>query len=165
MTAAEPELPPVILLTTSSTPWSVPSGWHVHDGFAVPDHPWDLTARQLICHGAIANKTDVVSAVTALSRGTGLAVSLALTGDLRFRLLEDLHQLGTITEPTSAEDGGLGPDHRLLLDALIEGDTVTGAARRLNMSRRTAGRRLLEIRAALGVDSTAEAIIWWSDRT
>lgn len=157
-------LPPVIVLSDLSSPWSVPSGWHLHHGFTLPDQPWNLAARRLICHGAIDVETTAVDAVTALTRGTGLAVSLAITGDLRFRLLEDLHQLGVVTEPDGVEDDGLDDDHRRLIGALVDGATVTDAARHLNMSRRTASRRLIEIRAAFGVESNAEAIIWWAER-
>lgn len=163
-------LPPVILLPDPSSAWPVPSGWHVRDGLALPGHPWDLADRRLIGHATITSDADAVSAVTALTRGVGLAVHLAIGGDLRFRLLEDLHQLGIVSEPSQPDGnerpGGdeLDDDHRSLIGALVDGVTVTDAARQLNMSRRTASRRLREIRAALGVDSTAEAIARWAQR-
>ena len=156
--------PPVIVLPDPASRWSVPTGWHVHHGFDLPDQPWDLSGRHLVCHGPITGETEAVAAVTALSRGTGLAVSLGVSGDLRFRLLEDLHQLGVVSQPDDADDDGLDDDHRRLIGALIDGATVTDAARQLNMSRRTASRRLLEIRTALGVDSTAEAITRWAEQ-
>lgn len=161
---SDSRLPPVIVLPEPSSPWSVPPGWHVHHGFALPAQPWDLGTRQLICHGPITGDAEVVAAVTALTRGTGLAVSLDIVGDLRFRLLEDLHQLGIVVQPDVTEEDGLDHDHRLLIGALVEGVTVTDAARHLNMSRRTASRRLIEIRAAFGVESNAEAITWWAER-
>lgn len=170
MTTTEPTLPPVILLPEPSSPWPVPTGWHAHDGFEVQDQPWDLSARRLICHGTITDEHEGAAAVTALSRGVGLAVSLAVADDLRFVLLEDLHQLGEVTDAGAAradQSGGqdrLGPEHRRLLEALVDGATVTEAAHTLHMSRRTAGRRLLEIRAGLGVDSTAEAISRWAEQ-
>lgn len=164
MIDAVPHPPPVILLPDLASRWSVPAGWHVHDGFSVPDQPWDLTTRHLICQGTITDETEAVAAVTALTRGVGLAVSLTVTGDLRFRLLEDLHQLASVTEAAPTEDDGLDDDHQRLIGLLVDGATVTEAARQLNMSRRTAGRRLIEIRAVLGVDSTAEAISWWVER-
>ena len=164
MIDSDSRLPPVIVLPTPSSPWPVPSGWHVHEGFTLPGQPWDLGARQLICHGPISGEAEAVAAVTALTRGTGLAVSFDIAGDLRFRLLEDLHQLGVVVQPDVAEEDGLDHDHRLLIGALVDGVTVTDAARQLNMSRRTANRRLIEIRAALGVESNAEAITWWAER-
>lgn len=75
-----PRQPPVIVLPDLSVPWSIPAGWHLHPGFVLPDQPWDLSSRQFICHGPIAGDADAVAAVTALTRGTGLAVSLTLTG-------------------------------------------------------------------------------------
>ena len=164
MNDSEPRLPPVIVLAEPSSPWSVPPGWHVHHGFTLPGQPWDLRARQLICHGPISDEANVVAAVTALTRGTGLAVSLDIAGDLRFRLLEDLHQLGVVTQPDVTDEHGLDDDHRLLIEALVVGASVTDAAHHLNMSRRTANRRLIEIRATLGVETNAEAIIWWAER-
>ena len=44
-----------------------------------------------------------------------------------------------------------------LLDLLVQGRTVTEAAAALGMSRRTANRRLAELRSELGVDTTIEA--------
>lgn len=165
MAIADPALPPVIVLPEPSSPWSVPSGWHVQEGFEVPHQPWDLTRRHLICHGSVADESDVTAAVTVLARGVGLAVHLAVVGDLRFRALEDLHQLGDFGAPATGGGDELDVEQRRLIAALVDGATVTDAARQLNMSRRTASRRLFEIRTALGVTSTAEAISRWAEQT
>jgi DNA-binding CsgD family transcriptional regulator len=50
-------------------------------------------------------------------------------------------------------------DAALLLSRLARGDSVSGAASSLGWSRRTATRRLAEARDALGVTSSAEAVI------
>lgn len=136
----------------------------MHEGFEVPSQPWDLAKRHLICHGSITDEGDVTAAVTALTRGIGLAVHLEVVGDLRFRVLEDLHQLGSLSPSVISGGAELDLEQRRLIAALVDGATVTDAARQLNMSRRTANRRLLEIRTALGVTSTAEAISRWAEQ-
>lgn len=53
----------------------------------------------------------------------------------------------------------LAPELRELLDVLLEGASLAEAAGRLHYSRRTINRRLADLRAALGVRSTAQALV------
>lgn len=156
--------PPVVLLPEdrSSTRRPDVPGWRARDGFDLPDAPWDLAPRRWLCVGSVSDATEAEAAIQALSRGVGLAIVLGLTGELRLRTLEDLHRLGDLAPGAGADQPVLDPDHRALLDALAQGMTVTGAARSLHVSRRTANRRLAEARELLGVTSTAEAISRWT---
>jgi DNA-binding NarL/FixJ family response regulator len=52
----------------------------------------------------------------------------------------------------------LDEDARAILRCLAEGQTLGQAASTLNLSRRTADRRLAEARRALGVERTVEAV-------
>jgi DNA-binding CsgD family transcriptional regulator len=52
----------------------------------------------------------------------------------------------------------LGLEHRRLLGLLASGTTVEEAARRLHLSRRTAQRRLADVRRRLGAPTTAAAV-------
>lgn len=162
-----PDTPrPPVLLDGAATD-SV-AGWHPQDGFDLPGTPWDLSDRRILCVGVVDTEDRAVAAVTALSRGAGLAISLAASGPTRLRLLEDLHRLGDVISPSGSSGSaevGLDDEQRGLMQALAEGATVTEAAHRMHMSRRTASRRLGEVRQALGVESTAEAVARWTDLT
>jgi DNA-binding NarL/FixJ family response regulator len=59
--------------------------------------------------------------------------------------------------PSSAR-GVLDPEQLRLLAVLGKGRTVAEAARELHLSRRTAQRRLADIRSRLGVPTTAAAV-------
>lgn len=142
----------------------VADGWTVRDGFDLPTTPWDLSRRRWVCRGEVADHDLAAAATSALARGVGLVIAVGLAGDDRRRFEEDLIRTGQLVlddDPTN----GLGPDHTALLDGLAEGLSVTAAAARAHVSRRTANRRLAEVRARLGVGSTAEAVTRWSGRS
>lgn len=158
---------PLVVLVPGPQPPTgsdVPPGRRARPGFGLPTSPWDLSARGWLCLGTIADADDAALAIEALSRGVDLVVSVVVEGDLRLRTLEDLHRLATVTGVSQPEDHGLDDVHRRLLDALAEGSTVTEAARGLHLSRRTANRRLAEVRDRLAVTSNAEAIAHWTAR-
>ena len=166
---ASPARPPVLLYNDDppATGHDLPVGWRVRRGFALPDTPWDLSARRWVCVGVIAAADDAEAAIAALSRGVGLAVGVRAGGDLCHRTLEDLYRLGdvVVTPASSPQPASfLDEEQRLLIEALARGETVTEAARGLHLSRRTANRRLAEIRTLLGVQSNAEAMASWSSR-
>lgn len=132
-------------------------GWRIADDLRAP--PLDL-ARTVI-RGVIDRPELAEAAVLVAAWGGGLLVAVdGLAEHARHRLLDDLHRIGPVdrsaavplaTDP--AENDGLR-----LLDLIAEGRSLGEAARELNMSRRTADRRLAAARAALGVGSTAAAI-------
>jgi DNA-binding NarL/FixJ family response regulator len=62
------------------------------------------------------------------------------------------------TDANSRFEGALDDGQRRLLELLGRGLSVSEAARRLHLSRRTAERRLAEARGALGAATNAEAV-------
>ena len=115
--------------------------------------------------GEIDCETVAGAAVEALARGVGLSIRITVEGRIRQRLLEDLHALGEVIPPgRPGQQLALDDDQRALIEALVSGTTLTQAASDLNWSRRTANRRMAEVRAALEADTTAEAITAWATR-
>lgn len=161
-----PSRPPVLVHPTPLVDPRIPHGWRSQVGFVLPEEPWDLSDRHLVAAGTIGSEADAEAALQALARGVGLIVSIGVDGDLRHRVLEDLHRLGEVhqVEPVEAGLIDLDDDEGRLLDALSSGATVAGAADALHISLRTTNRRLARIRTRLGVSSTAEAVIRWASQ-
>lgn len=76
------------------------------------------------------------------------------------QLCDDLRRIGELDHRVGAASSGpvLPPDERALLAALLSGATLGEAAQALHVSRRTADRRLASARAALGAQTTPEAL-------
>ena len=95
--------------------------------------------------------------------GVRLVVDLGLTGSERLVFLEDLARIGAV-------DHRIGPsvldrlteDERAVLRELAAGRSLGEVADTLNLSRRTADRRLAAARATLGSATTAEAVAAFS---
>ena len=101
-------------------------------------------------------------AVEALVRGVGVAIAITVVGRTRLALLEDLHEMGAVlndVEPLEL----LTPDQQQALRLLASGVSMADAATQLGWSRRTFSRRLAEVRTALGVTSTVEALALIAD--
>ncbi len=95
----------------------------------------------------------VSAAVTAgLGRRRGRVALLALLVPRPEVLLE--HRVSTVEQA-----GVLSGEQRELLRLVAAGLPLGEAARRLNLSRRTADRRLSAARRALGVGTTTEAVL------
>lgn len=160
---SDPVRPTVVLYQDRLPAHPVPTGWRGRAGFALPGSPWDLSDRRWMCTGSIDGSEDAGRAIEALTRGVGLAVTLRVQGDLRHRTLEDLHRLADVrtADLDAAHDdlaSVLDPDQLALLRALAAGRTVGAAASAIHLSRRTANRRLADLRLRLGVETNAEAI-------
>lgn len=140
-------------------------GWTVRQGFDLPTTPWDLARRRWVCIGEVTDQQGAEAAIGALARGVGLAIAIALTGDDRRRFEEDLARTGRLVVGEGDPTLGLSTEHTTLLDGLASGLSVTAAASRAYVSRRTANRRLAEVRSRLGVASTAEAVTHWVARS
>lgn len=140
----------------------VPPGWTGRQGFVLPEVPWDLSGRRWICFGEAADHDQASAAVAALARGVGVVLAISLTGDDRRRFEEDLARIGRLVDDDAGAGHELSGEHTALLDGLASGLSVTAAAARANLSRRTANRRLAEVRLHLGVNSNAEALTRWS---
>ena len=138
----------------------VPTGWKVHQGFEPASTPWLLADHRIICVGNIENEQDGAAALLALARGAVLLIHVNLNGHSGQRLIEDLCKVAK-AHPLREEGSELKEVHVALLDALAKGVTVSAAAVQLHLSRRTANRRLAEIRELLDVGTNAEAVSLW----
>lgn len=101
------------------------------------------------------------AALLAAARGAGAVAVAACEPRLLERFFEDLRRFGDVELPAEPACGPdpLGSEERRLLELLAEGLTVGEAAGELYISRRTADRRLAAARKALGVRTTAEALM------
>ena len=114
----------------------------------------------VVCAGTVADAASAAEALIAALGGAGLLVEARAERELVDRLVDDLRRLGRVEHRTREPDRAvLTHEERTLLGLLAEGVTVGDAARELNLSRRTADRRLATARAKLGVATTAEAIV------
>ncbi len=113
-----------------------------------------------VCSGVVADEPAAADAVLAVVAGAGLVVHATGSRDVVDRLLDDLRRLGPVDhrlgEPAR---GALTGEQRRLLDALAAGHTLGEAAQLVGLSRRSADRRLAEVRRSLGVATTAEAVV------
>jgi len=180
MPDSPPAKPPVLLVDSSTALAQLCAseslgGRRVQEGFALPSGPWRLDDQRLLCVGAARDAADASDVVAAVSRGVAVAVHIEAVGEVRRQLLEDLLEVGQVERRTTLELGDataggtdgqgidvLDPDEQDLLDALLAGRTITEAATQLNLSRRTATRRLARSRQRLGVTTTAEAMSRWA---
>jgi DNA-binding NarL/FixJ family response regulator len=128
-------------------------GWTVAGG--VP--PGMLVA----CVGDVRNSADAAEAVLAVVRGASVVVRAKADRDVIDRLCEDLRHLGPLEHRTGAEPKSpqLDEEGRAIVALLSQGLSLGEAAKRLHISRRTADRRLADVRSALGVRTTAEALV------
>lgn len=114
-----------------------------------------------ICTGTITAPENAAAALLAAVGGAGLVVSVVGADELTDRLCDDLRRIGSleVLTPSSRRRPMLTRTQRDLLELLAAGSTLRVAATELDLPRRTADRRLAQARAALGVGTTAEAII------
>lgn len=125
--------------------WDVRPDWEILDstnGIAPPRTVWVRTVR---------STEDALSALAAAVSGAGLIVTAR--GAMLERLIEDLQDL------CARRELRLSYEERRLLKFLAAGTSVSEAARKLYISRRTAERRLRAARLALGVRTTTEAVV------
>ena len=97
-------------------------------------------------------------ALVTAGHGTDLVVDLRLVGRERERFLDDLGRVASVEPTLGLAVEPLPEEHLALLRALGEGGVLSQIAHEMGMSRRTASRRLAEVRALLGVATTTEAV-------
>jgi len=123
-------------------------------GFRPPFRPNEIRT------GVVASAADAEAALLAALGGAGLILRATGGRDVIDRLVDDLRRLGPVDhrigEAATAES--LSPTARAILGLLAEGHSLREAATILDLSRRTADRRLAEGRRVLGVERTTEAI-------
>ncbi|MBI3748935.1 MAG: hypothetical protein HY262_08850 [Chloroflexi bacterium] len=102
--------------------------------------------------------------VLAVLRGDTVAAEPGTDPALVERIQGDLRRLGRDDAFSLEHPAELGPDAVGLLRLLAEGMSLGEAAGSLHLSRRTADRRLGQARRALGVATTAEALLAFQRR-
>lgn len=134
-------------------------GWTRVELGALPVEPWDLSSQRLVVMCVVERHGERSDALLAAARGAAVvAVGSADVPELA-TFFDELSRLGRVDLARDGEGRRLTLEQRRLLELLADGETLGGAARRLSLSRRTADRRLAEARAALGVGSTAQAVL------
>jgi DNA-binding NarL/FixJ family response regulator len=115
--------------------------------------------RHAVCYGHVDSASDLRAAVMAAARGSRLIVEISAESGLLEGLVEDLQRIGDVEVRTTFGKEWLAPDEQRLLELLSKGVSVTAAAQRLHISRRTANRRLAHARMTLNVNSNTEAVL------
>jgi DNA-binding NarL/FixJ family response regulator len=132
--------------------WTIREGWDVAGG--VPDR------AKIVLVGDVRNDADASAAVLAAVWGTGVVVRARASRDVLDRLCEDLRRIGPVEHFTGPRPKQtLDAEQRSLLALLVHGCSLGEAASQLHLSRRTADRRLAAAREALGVETTAQALV------
>jgi DNA-binding NarL/FixJ family response regulator len=118
-------------------------------------------SAEVVCMGRVETPEEAASALLAALGGAGVLVDARAERPVVDRLCEDLRRLGPVDHrpPGFPRRGRLTPQQRALLELLVGGASLGDAAYSLGLSRRTADRRLAEVRTALGVTTTSEAIV------
>lgn len=131
-------------------------GWTVVPGWWAP-----AGSDRVVCTGRVETPEDAAAALLAAIGGAGLVVAGRADREVLDRLCDDLRRLGRVDHRTASTPRAhrLTAEERALVDLLLEGSTLGQAARRMNMSRRTADRRMASVRRKLGVATTAEALV------
>jgi DNA-binding CsgD family transcriptional regulator len=129
-------------------------GWEVVSG-------WRAARPGVVCTGVVASAEDAAAALLASIGGAGLVVHGRAPREILDRLCDDLRRIGHLDHRTASTPRAprLTAEERALVDLLLEGMTLGEAAKRLNLARRTADRRLASLKQKLGVATTAEALV------
>ena len=131
------------------------AGWLLVEGWSAP------SGGRVVCYGVVVSAEDAAAALLAAVGGAGLVVAARAERDVVDRLCDDLRHIGRLDHRVGegARRPQLTRDEQAVVDLLLDGVTLGEAARRLNLARRTADRRLASVRAKLGVETTAEALV------
>ena len=123
-------------------------------------HGWAGAGRGVVCAGVVDSPEGAQRAMLAVVAGAGVVVEATAERDVIDRLCDDLRRLGPVEHWVGGEfPPVLDDEERALLGELLAGASLGQAARRLNLSRRTADRRLASARRAFGAATTAEALV------
>jgi DNA-binding CsgD family transcriptional regulator len=124
-------------------------------------------ARRARRVATVRTEADAGEVVLAALGGDSLAVESGTDPALVERIQGDLRRLGrddALALEAAGPVAALSPDGAGLLGRLVGGMSLGEAAASLHLSRRTADRRLAEARVALGVATTAEALLAYQER-
>jgi DNA-binding NarL/FixJ family response regulator len=133
-------------------------GWTIHTGFDVAGGV--PRGSRLVCVGNVTDADDAAAAVFAVVRGANVLVRARASRDVIDALCDDLRRLGALEHHLGARPKAvLDDEQRRILALLLDGQTLANVAKELHLSRRTADRRVAMAREALGVSTTAEAVV------
>jgi DNA-binding NarL/FixJ family response regulator len=129
------------------------AGWTLVPG-------WDAGAG-IVCTGVVGSIEEAAAALLAAVGGAGVLIDAQAERDVVDRLCEDLRRIGRLDHRVGEQPlrVTLTREEQALVDILLDGESLGAAARRLSVARRTADRRLASVRAKLGVETTAEALV------
>jgi len=109
--------------------------------------------------GAVTSAEDAAAALLAAVAGARLVVHALADRETIDRFVDDLRRLGEVDHRVGVRDADvLTKEQRVLMRSLAGGASIAEAAALANVSRRTADRRIAEVRRALGAGTTAEAV-------
>lgn len=121
---------------------------------------YELHDRNLVWAVVVVDEEGCSAVIEAILRGVDVVVRCdGLSSDLATRFLDDLRRVGGSEAKPPGAVSQLDPDQRALLEALAAGATLSVAAAAQGMAVRSAHRRLSAARSALGVETTAEAVL------
>jgi DNA-binding NarL/FixJ family response regulator len=143
------------------------SGYKIHNGFVADRNDFWPAASSLVCVGTADDEESRQAAILAGAQGAGLLVMLPKDSPVPDTFLRDLDRIavtrgqrgGADWHGSAAGDGSaLSAEMTALLRGIGRGRAVADVAQELNMSLRSAHRRLAEARTRLGVKTTAAAV-------
>jgi DNA-binding NarL/FixJ family response regulator len=109
----------------------------------------------------VRGEADAAAAVLAALNGAQLIVEAHASRDVIDRLCDDLRRMGTLEHRVGPATvlPRLSGEQLQLLRCLLAGSSLGQAAAELHISRRTADRRIADIRQLLGASSTSAALV------
>ena len=116
-----------------------------------------MASAETVYVAEVGDLTEAADAVLAALAGADLLLLVTAEDRVHDTLLDDLARLGTVEH--AAPTVALAADQLALLTRLQAGMSLGEAAGAEHFSRRTADRRLALARRALGVKTTAEALV------
>ena len=136
----------------------------------LPAEPWDLSDRRWVATARPVDADGIAPVIEAVLRGVAVAIVVPSDPSVAELLVDELGRvLGPEAQPPTAATtaaaprrpatSGLDPDTLELLAVLGGGASIAEAAAAVHVSLRTAERRIAAARRALGVRSTAEAVV------
>jgi DNA-binding NarL/FixJ family response regulator len=136
-------------------------GWDIRRDWRLAEREWSVSDARVVCCGLVATFDDVSAALLAAVRGAGVVARVEPDAEPTRRLLEELRSLGPVEERARqhGDAGELSLEQLELCRLLGLGLSLADAATQLHLSRRTAFRRLADVREALNVETTREAVL------
>ncbi len=125
----------------------------------LPALPFDLSSSDLVARAVVRDTEDAERVLLAAARGAALIIEVQLDDTRRVTFLDDLSRVSDVRVDGPQTSTRLTDDQMALLDGLAAGRTLKEIAESLGLSRRTATRRLVEVKELLGVATTVEAVI------